>query len=83
MRVSVEISLYPLTDDFIPPIDDFIQRLNTHSELTVKTNAMSTQVFGEYTEVMRVMGEEMQRTHQHGAKAAFVLKVLGSDLSSQ
>jgi len=28
MRIAVDISLYPLDADFIPPIQDFIERLN-------------------------------------------------------
>ena len=31
MRVAVDISLYPLADDFIPPIKDVIERLNANS----------------------------------------------------
>lgn len=30
MRVAVDISLYPLDADFIPPIKDVIARLNAH-----------------------------------------------------
>ena len=48
MRTAVEISLYPLDADYVPPIKDFIERLNAHAGLTVVTNAMSTQVAGEH-----------------------------------
>ena len=33
MRIAVDISLYPLDADYIPPIKDFIERLNRHPEL--------------------------------------------------
>ena len=52
MDVSVEISLYPLNNEYIPPIQDFIDRVNDAEGLTVKTNVMSTQVFGKYEKVM-------------------------------
>ena len=48
MRIAVEISLYPLDADYVPPIKDFIERLNRHAGLQVVTNAMSTQVAGEH-----------------------------------
>ena len=80
MKVSVEISLYPLANDYIPPIKRFIERLNGYSTLRVITNTMSTQVFGEYGTVMQVLGEEMQTLHREVPKACFVMKVLGSDL---
>ena len=52
MKVAVDISLYPLDADFIPPIKDVIARLNDHERLEVWTNAMSTQVVGEFDDVM-------------------------------
>lgn len=81
MQVSVEISLYPLDHNYIPPIQDFIDRLNSYSELKVIENTMSTQVYGAYSEVLAIVNKEMQRTHQSTPKAAFVLKVLHGDLS--
>lgn len=77
MDVAVEISLYPLRDEFIPPIAAFIQRLNTNPDLKIVTNSMSTQVFGEYTEVMRALTLEIGLSFESIPKAVFVIKVLG------
>ncbi len=82
-QVSVEISLYPLRDDFIAPIAQFIERLNTYQELTVKTNCMSTQVFGEYARTLQILAEEMGKTHQEFPKACFAMKVLNGNLLTQ
>ncbi len=38
MNTSVEISYYPLNEEYIPPILDFIKRLNGYNQLTVQTN---------------------------------------------
>lgn len=77
MEIAVEMSLYPLDADYIPPIQDFIDRLNTHAALKVVTNSMSTQVLGEYSEVMRVLTLELRRTFETNDKAVFAMKVLG------
>jgi uncharacterized protein YqgV (UPF0045/DUF77 family) len=77
MDIGVEISLYPLDREFIPPIQAFIDRLNTHAGLKVVTNSMSTQVFGEYAQVMSVLVREMRGTFESADKAVFVMKVLG------
>ena len=77
MDIAVELSLYPLDADYIPPIQDFIDRLNTHGGLKVATNSMSTQVFGEYTRVMTALNEELRRTFETNEKAVFAMKVLG------
>jgi uncharacterized protein YqgV (UPF0045/DUF77 family) len=77
MDIGVEISLYPLDADYIPPIQDFIDRLNAGARFKVITNSMSTQVFGSYDDVFNVLVKEIRETFQRNAKAVFVMKVLG------
>jgi uncharacterized protein YqgV (UPF0045/DUF77 family) len=77
MEIGVEISLYPLTAEFIPPIEDFIRRLNRDGDLKIITNSMSTQVFGPYDAVMGRLVRELRGTFETSAKAVFVMKVLG------
>lgn len=77
MDIGVEISLYPLTAEFIPPIEDFIRRINREGGLRIVTNSMSTQVFGPYDLVMGRLVRELRGTFETSAKAVFVMKVLG------
>ena len=77
MDIGVEISMYPLHQDFIPPIRDFIVRLNTDARLRIVTNSMSTQVFGDYDAVMDTLVRELRGTLEGNDKAVFVMKVLG------
>ncbi len=79
MQVMVELSLYPLANEYLPPIKSFIERLNAYDDLSVSTSATSTQVAGEYGRVMSVLGEEMQRTHEEVGQAVFVAKFLNFD----
>lgn len=76
-ETGVEISLYPLADEFIPHIQAFIDRLNRHAGLKVTTNSMSTQVFGDYDRVMSAVTREIRTSFEGGRKAIFVMKVLG------
>ncbi len=80
MRVAVDISLYPLTDDFIPPIKDVIERLNANSSVEVATNKMSTQIRGEYDVVMAVLNQEIKKTFDQCPKAVFAIKILNNPL---
>ena len=77
MDIGIEISLYPLNADYIPPIQDFIDRLNAAGKFKIVTNSMSTQVFGEFDDVFNVLVPQIRATFQHNAKAVFVMKVLG------
>jgi len=80
MRVAVDISLYPLADDFIPPIKDIIERLNANSSVEVATNKMSTQIRGEYDVVMAALNQEIKKTFDQCPKAVFAIKILNNPL---
>jgi len=77
MRIAVEMSLYPLADEFIPPILDFIERLKTHAGLAVVTNSMSTQVSGELDDVFDALRAEIAVTFANPRRSVIVMKVLG------
>jgi uncharacterized protein YqgV (UPF0045/DUF77 family) len=77
MDIAVEISLYPLDQDFIPPIQDFIDRLNTHAGLKIVTNHLSTQVFGNHDRIFAVLRQEMAASFAAGGKSIFVTKFIG------
>jgi uncharacterized protein YqgV (UPF0045/DUF77 family) len=81
MRVAVDISLYPLDADFVPPIKDVIRRLEARAELEVSTNTMSTQVRGEYDVVMRALENEIRTTFERVPKAVFAIKILNNPLT--
>jgi uncharacterized protein YqgV (UPF0045/DUF77 family) len=81
MQASIEISMYPLQEDYCQPIIDFIDRLETHSEVRVARNAMSTQVFGEFRTLMSMMTEEVETVLATQPKTVFVLKLIGTDRS--
>ncbi len=80
MRVAVDISLYPLADDFIPPINDVIARLNANSSVEVVTNTMSTQIRGDYDVVMAALNQEIKKTFDQCPKAVFAIKILNNPL---
>lgn len=79
MKISVEVSYYPLKVEYIPPIKDFIARLNEYENLKVETNNMSTQVFGEYFEVMEVLTKEIHKSFEL-PHSIFVMKIINADL---
>lgn len=79
MKTSVDISYYPLKDEFIPHILDFIDRLNKYGNITCQTNGMSTQVFGEYDDVMTALTNEIRKSFEL-PHSVFILKIINNDL---
>ncbi len=78
MKTSIDISFYPLNKDFRAPIKAFIEALKSHQNVIVKSNSMSTQVFGEYDEVMSVVTKCMKDALEL-PESIFVLKIINMD----
>jgi uncharacterized protein YqgV (UPF0045/DUF77 family) len=83
MKISVEMSLYPLREGFVPVIEEFIERLRAHEDLTVMSTTMSTRVFGEYDRVFEVLHAEMRRVHDTVPHTVLVAKFIGGDLTPE
>ena len=81
MKVAVDISLYPLQEDLIPPIKNVIERLKSHDNLYVDTTSMSTQIRGEYDDVMAVLTAELKTTFEQLPKGVFVIKMLNNPIA--
>ena len=77
MEVAVELSLYPLEQDRVPKIKDFIDRLNTVSGVRVLTNSLSTQVVGPFDLVFAALAREIRNTFEQVDKAVVVMKIIG------
>ncbi len=83
MDCSVEISMYPLKEEFKPSIISFIKNLRKHPFIKVDTNGMSTQVFGNYKRVMQAINTEMENTFLNENSVVFTIKVINSDLEEK
>lgn len=79
MKASLDISMYPLSQDYEPPILDFIARLQSYNNLTVKVNPLSTHVFGEYDDLMVAVSTEMKISFEKDQKIVMVLKIINAD----
>ena len=80
MNISVELSMYPLAEEYGTPILKFINRLKACDGISVSTNTMSTQVFGDYDLVMDVLKKEMKRAFEDEKTVVMVAKFANLDL---
>ena len=80
MGLSVDISMYPLVDEYLPSIKSFIERLQGIEGLSVVGNTMSTQIFGDYDLVMDTVKEEIRRSYEEFGKSVLVCKFIGRNL---
>ena len=76
MRAAVEISMYPLVAEYRPRIRAFIDRIKDDPALLVRTNALSTQLWGELDHLMQLLTREIGASASDGTQLVFVLKIL-------
>ena len=81
MRITAELSLYPLKDGYVADIRDFILELRRHPGIEVLTNQLSTQLRGELADVMAAVGGALEFTAARGDGASvLVAKFVTADL---
>lgn len=80
MEISVELTFSPLQDDFEQHIINFIKKLRA-SGLTVLENPLSTQVYGAYDEVMKVLNAEIKIAFELMDRGLLFMKIVKSDRS--
>lgn len=78
MKISVELTLTPLHDDYEPVIINFIKALRA-SKLKVLENPLSTQVYGDYDEVMQVLTSEIKEAFELIERGLLYMKIVKSD----
>jgi len=80
MNISVELTFSPLQNDYEQHIINFIKKLRS-SGLTVLENPLSTQVFGDYDEVMKLVQSEIKIAFDLMDKGLLFMKIVKSDRS--
>ena len=75
MEITVEISLYPLNENFKEIIKEFIFNLNKYQNINFVTNNISTQIAGEYNIIMDILKNEIKNTFENH-RAVLVAKFL-------
>ena len=80
MNISVELTFSPLQDVFEQHIINFIKKLRA-SGLTVLENPLSTQVYGNYDEVMQVLNSEIKAAFELMDKGLLYMKIVKTDRS--
>jgi len=80
MQISVETSLYPLTEDYESVVLTFLDELEKEDSITYTTNGMSTQIFGDSSDVFAILGKLFEKIQDTG-KAVLVVKAAPGRLS--
>ena len=80
MKLTAEMSLYPLQEDYIPIIRAFIEDAGKSTDLTLVSNAMSTQVCGEWASVINLVDQCLRHSTERFGKQVLVCKFIPGEL---
>ena len=76
MITTIDISMYPLCEDFKEPILGFIKRIQNYNDLKVTPSATSTVAQGDFHHVMRSIQETIVSCQEDFKMAVYVLKII-------
>jgi uncharacterized protein YqgV (UPF0045/DUF77 family) len=80
MKITAEISLYPLAADYLERIESLIREVEGAQGLEVTVNQMSTQLRGELHDVFNVLERALAHSFVDGRPEVLVAKFLNADL---
>ncbi len=74
MKATIDISLYPLNNDFRNYIKSFVLNLREVHDIEVVTDGMSTKLIGDYDLLLHLLQKEMKNVLEE-TKAVFIIKL--------
>lgn len=64
MHITVEISYYPLVDQYDQPVFELLDLLKSQPEISIEVGTMSTLLSGEYEVIMDLLNNAMKQLMQ-------------------
>ena len=80
MKISVELTLAPLKDNYVPIIKSFIKKLRK-LKVIINETPLSTQIYGEYDEVMNMIIPMIRKTFEDEDAVMLHIKMMKGDRS--
>ena len=81
MKISAEITLTPLKDNYIPVIKKFIKSLRDLN-INILENPMSTQIYGDYDLLMSLLNKKIKNIFSQEKSIMINLKLVKGDRSA-
>ena len=81
MKITIEMSLYPLSENYTEHILKFLKSIKAYEGLTIRTTAMSTYIAGEYKDVMSMLNTELEKFYQIVPDSCTVFKIIPRELN--
>lgn len=80
MKVSIDLTLSPLQNDYEIHVINFIKALR-NSNFTVLENPLSTQIYGDYDALMPFLNEQIKTSFENQDICVLTMKIVKTDRS--
>jgi len=81
MKISIELTLTPLQDDYEIYIKDFIKKLRK-SNFKVNENSLSTHIYGDYDELTKFLIPLIKSNFKDQKNVVLQMKIFKGDRSN-
>ena len=76
MRMAAELSLYPLAGEVDANVLAFIDDIAREASVSMVTNAMSTQIYGDAESVFNVVQRALEQSYARSGRQVLVAKFI-------
>ncbi|RPF90174.1 MAG: histidine kinase [Rhizobiales bacterium TMED168] len=76
MKLSIEITMYPLEDKYLPIIENFIEHLKNYKDINLEVFPTSTVIVGDFDTVIDILSSSIKWSVNNKDKAVFITKFL-------
>ena len=76
MKLSIEITMYPSEDKYLPIIENFIEHLKNYKDINVEVFPTSTVIVGDFDTVIDILSSSIKWSVNNKDKAVFITKFL-------
>lgn len=80
MKISVDLTLSPLQDDYETHIIAFIKALR-NSEFAILENPLSTQIYGDFDTLMPFLNKTIKKSFMNQDISVLTMKIIKTDRS--
>ena len=76
MKLSIEITMYPLEDKYLPIIENYIEHLKNYKDINLEVFPTSTVIVGDFDTVIDILSSSIKWSVNNKDKAVFITKFL-------
>ena len=76
MKLSIEITMYPLEDKYLPIIEGFLEHLKNYKDINLEVFPTSTVIVGDFDTVIDILSSSIKWSVNNKDKAVFITKFL-------